>query len=310
MQDAGAPADERGAVARIEALSPGLDPDQLDIGVLEEGGEGPDRVRAAADAGDHAGRQRSLRGERLLAGLVADHALQVADQRRIGRRADGGADHVVGGGDARDPVADRGADRLLQRPRARLDRRDLGAEQAHPLDVGRLAAHVLGAHVDDALQPEQGAGGRGRDAVLAGAGLGDHPALAHPLREQSLADGVVDLVGAGVGEVLALQVDAAAGRLGEPLGQVERRRAADEVAKEPVELGAECLVGAGLVPARGELVERRDQGLRHVAAPVGTEALLDRSFTGPRGSRWSSARPRRRRRACGGPCARARPRRR
>ena len=46
---------------------------------------------------------------------------------------------------------------------------------------GPLAAHVLGAHVDDALEPEQRAGGGGRDAVLPGAGLGDHALLAHPL---------------------------------------------------------------------------------------------------------------------------------
>ena len=151
--------------------------------------------------------QRALGGERLLARLVADHPLQVADQGRIGRRADRGADHVVGRLDVGDPVADRGADRLLEGAGAGLDRRHLGAEQLHPLDVGRLAADVLGAHVDDALEAEQGAGGGGGDAVLAGAGLGDDPRLAHPLRQQRLADRVVDLVGAGVGEVLALQVD-------------------------------------------------------------------------------------------------------
>ena len=60
--------------------------------------------------------------------------------------------------------------------------RDLGAEQAHAIHVDRLAPHVLLAHVDDALQPEHRAHrGRG-DAVLAGAGLGDDPPLAHALR--------------------------------------------------------------------------------------------------------------------------------
>ena len=65
----------------------------------------------------------ALGGQRLLARLVADHPLQVADQRREGRRADRRADHVVGRLDVGDPVADRGADRLLQGPRAGLDRR-------------------------------------------------------------------------------------------------------------------------------------------------------------------------------------------
>ena len=152
------------------------------LGVVDERGEDPDRVRAAADAGDHPRRQRALGRQRLLARLVADHPLQVADQRREGRRADRRADHVVGRLDVGDPVADRRADRLLERAGAGLDRRHLGPEQPHPLDVGRLAADVLGAHVDDALEPEQRAGGRGGDAVLAGAGLGDDPRLAHPLR--------------------------------------------------------------------------------------------------------------------------------
>ena len=65
-------------------------------------------------------------------------------------------------------------------------------------DVQRLARHVLGAHVDDALEAEQRAGGGRRDAVLAGAGLGDDARLAHALGEQRLAERVVDLVRAGV----------------------------------------------------------------------------------------------------------------
>ena len=67
---------------------------------------------------------------------------------------------------------------------------------------------------------EQGGGGGGGDAVLAGAGLGDEPGLAHALGEQGLAEHVVDLVRAGVVEVLALEQQAEA----EPLGQVARTR--------------------------------------------------------------------------------------
>ena len=75
---------------------------------------------------------------------------------------------------------------------------DLGAEQPHAEDVQRLPRHVLGAHVDVALEPEQRAGGRRRHAVLSGAGLGDDAPLAHALGEQRLAERVVDLVRAGV----------------------------------------------------------------------------------------------------------------
>ena len=85
---------------------------------------------------------------------------------------------------------------------------DLGAEGVHAQDVRRLSADVLLAHEHDARQAQERAGGGRRDAVLAGAGLGDDPRLAEPSGEERLAEGVVDLVGARVGEVLALQVEA------------------------------------------------------------------------------------------------------
>ena len=136
--------------------------------------------------------------------------------------------------DVRDPVADRLARRLLERPRAELDRAHLGAEQPHPLDVRRLPAHVLGAHVDDAVEAEARADGRGRDAVLPRARLRDDPPLAEPAREQRLAERVVELVRAGVEQVLALQPEPLPGR--EALGPRERRRAAGVRGRELVEL--------------------------------------------------------------------------
>ena len=60
------------------------------------------------------------------------------------------------------------------------------------------------ALVDAALEAEHGAHGGGGHAVLAGAGLGDHAGLAHALDEQGLAERVVDLVRAGVVQILTL----------------------------------------------------------------------------------------------------------
>jgi hypothetical protein len=188
---------------RREALTARLDADQLDV-VADERDEGADRVRAAAHAGDHPVRQPPGALEQLPACLVPDAALQVAHHRRIGRRPDARSDHVVRRLDVRDPVANRRRHRLLQRPRAGVDAHHLGAEQPHALHVRLLAAHVLGAHVDDALQVEQRARRGRRDAVLARPGLGDHAWLAHAAGEQRLPQGVVDLVRAGVGEVFAL----------------------------------------------------------------------------------------------------------
>ena len=233
MQDTGA--------ARAEARGAGgLDADELDLRVVEEAGEHPDRIRAAADAGDHGVRQPAFGLEHLGARLTADDGLQLADDRRVGRRADAGADQVVGRLDVRDPVPDRLARRLLERLRAELDGPHLGTEEAHPLDVRRLPAHVLGAHVDDALESEAGADRRGRDTVLARAGLGDDPALAQPAREDCLAERVVQLVRAGVEEVFALEVEPLLGS--EPVGAGQRRRATRVVARELVELGGVALV--------------------------------------------------------------------
>ena len=95
-----------------------------------------------------------------------------------------------------------------------------------------------GAHVDAGLEPEQGAGHRGGDAVLAGAGLGDQPGLAHPPGEQRLAEHLVGLVGAAVEQVLALQIDARlAGAEVAAAGQ--RRRPAGIIGEQVGELGLE-----------------------------------------------------------------------
>ncbi len=215
--------------------------------LADEPGQQPDRVRAAADAGEREVRQAPLDGPQLGGRLVADPALQVADDRGIRVRTHRRAKDVVGRLDVRDPVAHRLVDRVLERGRARCHRADLGAQRAHAQDVGTLPLDVLGAHVHDARQVEQRAGRRGGHAVLAGAGLGDDPRLAQASGEERLAERVVDLVGTGVGEVLALEVQPEAwdgigagtrrggqpGRLGadgvgQSVGAVEGGRAAGE----------------------------------------------------------------------------------
>ena len=122
----------------------------------------------------------------------------------------------------------------------------LGAEHPHPGHVQRLPLGVLLAHVDDAVQAEQRARGRGGHAVLAGPGLGDHPLLAHPLGEQRLAEHIVDLVRAGVGQVLALEQHPAPAGLGREPGRLgEQRGPAGVPGEQGGELGLERRVGLG-----------------------------------------------------------------
>jgi hypothetical protein len=62
----------------------------------------------------------------------------------------------------------------------------------------------------------------------AGTGFGDDALLAHPLGQQGLADAVVDLVRAGVIQILALQIDLrAAPRFGETSREIQPAWAAD-----------------------------------------------------------------------------------
>src|SRR5262249_56192589 len=111
------------------------------------------------------------------------------------------------------------------------------------------------------------------------AGLGDDAPLAEPLREHRLAERVVELVRAGVEEVLALEVEALARR--EALAERERRRPARVGRQQVVQLGAEGIVGLRLAPALLELVAGRDQGLGDIAPAVFAECRPAHAFTAP-----------------------------
>ena len=199
------------------------------------------RVRPAADAGDQRVGQPALGLPHLLADLLADDRLEVADHRRIGVRAGHRADAVEGVAHVRHPVAQRVVHRVLERAAARRHRHHRRAEQPHAEDVGLLPLDVVRAHVDDALEPELGADGGGGDAVLARPGLGDDAGLAHAPGEDDLPEHVVDLVRAGVVQLVALEVDlGAAQALGQARREVEGRGPADVVGPEVVHLVPEA----------------------------------------------------------------------
>ncbi len=150
----------------------------------------------------------------------------------------------------------------------------LGAQQAHAEHVERLALHVDLAHVDDAVEPEQRSRGGGGDAVLARPRLGDQPLLAHPPRQQRLAEHVVDLVAAGVVEVLPLEQHAAAELGAEAPALGQDRRATGVVAEQVVELGPERRVGPGGRERGLELLARRHERLGDEPAAEPAEATV------------------------------------
>lgn len=146
------------------------------------------------------------------------------------------------------PVLHRRVHRILQHAGPGLHRMDLRPEQLHAVYVERLPLRIDLAHEDLALHAEERRHRSRRHAVLSRAGLRDEPLLPHTLRQQGLADAVVDLVRAGVIQVLPLQVDPDAQIGGHPLRLIEQRRPPRIV---PVQLLQLCqkgrIVFAGLV---------------------------------------------------------------
>ena len=175
----------------------------------DERREHPDRVRAAPDAGEHVVGVAAVLGlAELHAGLVADHPLQVPHQagERVG--SDDRADHVVGVPDARRPVAQRLVDGVLEGARpARDDHRPRPRAAASGRRWGP------GGCVSSSPMYTTHGSPNSAQAVAVATPCWPAPVSAMIRRlpeapgEQDLPDRVVDLVGAGVGEVLALQVD-------------------------------------------------------------------------------------------------------
>ena len=259
-------------LAGFQRFPRSLHANQLHLGLGDIGVKNSHGVGAAADAGDDGVGLASGKLLHLHDAFFADHRLEVAHHHRIGMRAGHCADDVEGVLDVGHPVAHRFVERVFQRARARLHRHDRGAEELHAVDVLRLALHVLGAHVHDALHAvARGHRGR-RDAVHAGAGLGDHARLAHATRKERLADGVVDLVRAGVVQILALDVDLRArALLGQALGVIDRARPPDIVLQLVAKLGFELRIPARRGIGVAQLLERLRQRLGNEHAAVGAE---------------------------------------
>mmetsp|Transcript_22518 Transcript_22518/g.54919 ORF Transcript_22518/g.54919 Transcript_22518/m.54919 type:complete len:681 (+) Transcript_22518:351-2393(+) len=276
------PGKSRRVPLRVDPVSGRLHSQQPHVRVFDKRMEHSDRVRSTAHAcQDEIGEfSRSL--QHLGARLAADDRLEVPDDRRERIRSDGRPHKVVGRPDVRHPVPHSLVDSVFQSPGTALNGDHLSPEHFHPEDVQGLPFHVRGPHVHDALHLKLGAGGCRCDPVLPGPSLCDDPVLAKPLRQERLGDGVVDLVGAGVVEVLSLEPDS--GALGlvlevllrvgrEPVRQVQRGRAPD-VGVERGALPDELRVVLHLGVHPFEFFQRLHQGLRDVPPPELPEPVL------------------------------------
>ena len=98
--------------------------------------------------------------------------------------------------------------------------------------------------------------------MLARAGFGDDPGLAHAAREQDLAEAIVDLVAAGMVQLVALEIDLGAAEvLRQSLGEIEGAGSAGVVLVEIGQFGPESRIILRLGIGGVQFQDQRHQGL-------------------------------------------------
>jgi len=220
-------------------------------------------------------RQTTVSGEKLLAGLVTDDRLEIADHLRKRVRADHRSDRVDVVVRILQVFLEGAVHCFLERRRAAGDGHQLAAEDLHLGDVGVFLLDVHLAHVDLAGDADQRAGGGQSDTMLAGTGLGDHLGLAHELGQQCLAQAMIDLVRAGVVQVFALQVNLRTTELlGQPPRMEDRARPAHIVGEQCGQFLLEILALADFLVGQVDVVHGLLEVRRDQLAAVGAEVSV------------------------------------
>src|ERR1700733_493525 len=201
----------------------------------------------------------------LLARLLADNFLKIADHLRIRMWPQHRAEQIMSGAHVCDPIAHRLIDRVLQRAAACLNANHFSAEKAHAKHIQPLPLHVFRAHIHRARKSQSRRHGCRRHAVLSRASLRNHSLFLHAHSKQALPDAVIDFVRAGVKQILAFQINLrAAEMLRQSRGELQRRRPPGEIVEQVVKFSAERFIAARLQISPLQLFERRHECLRDV----------------------------------------------
>ena len=100
--------------------------------------------------------------------------------------------------------------------------------------------------------------------MLTGSGFGDDSFLAHSLSQQNLTHRVVDLVGAGVVEVFAFEINSgSAAVFGQSLSKVERVWATNKGRQQLVEIGQEFRILLSLFVLSGQFFQSVHERFGH-----------------------------------------------
>ena len=268
----GAVAEGCGMFSRLDTQSCRLDAKHGNGWVGEKMVEKAHRIAPAAHTGNEKIRIPAFRFPDLAPGLLSDDHLEIAHHHGIGMRSRHRPYNIVGVSDSGHPVPDCLVHRILQGAASSLHRGDGGAEKLHAKHIQGLPVDVLGAHVDLAFQPEHGRGRGCGHPVLPCAGLRNDAGLFHATGKEHLAQGIVDLVGAGMAQILPLEVDPAAPEmLRQAPGEIEGGGPSRIVVQVVSELILEFPVLLCLEIGRLELLQGRHEGLGHIFPPVWPE---------------------------------------
>ena len=244
---------QRGRVTTcFHAFTGGFNADQTGFLKRDVGVKNAHGVGATTHTGQHrVGLQAVVHMGHLGDAFFANHALEIAHHHRVGVWACHGANDVKSVIHIGHPVTQGFVQGVFQGFAAGFHRHHGGTQELHAVNIGALAFHILAAHVDHAFQAITGTNGGGGNTVLTRAGFGNDARLAHALGQHGLADGVVDLVGTGVVQVFALQVNLRTTHFTAHAGSmVNGRGATDKMRQFRFELGDEggvvLVLGVGI----------------------------------------------------------------
>ncbi|KAI6756470.1 hypothetical protein HG530_012206 [Fusarium avenaceum] len=177
---------ESSAMSRgINTIATGLNTQKLNTGVILERVEHANGVAATTYTSNDGIWELSSLLEHLLLGLGTDDGLECSDDGGEGVRSDSRTDDVVGSVKVNDPGTKGFVDSISESLATSLDSNNLGTQQAHTENVEGLSS----------------------DTVLSSTSFSNNTLLSESSSEEKLAQCVVDLVAAGMVQVLTLEPD-------------------------------------------------------------------------------------------------------
>ena len=114
--------------------------------------------------------------------------------------------------------------------------------------------------------------------MLSGAGFRDHALLAHALRQQSLADAVIDLMGARVIQIFSLEINLSGVPVsGQSLGMIERRGPARIIPQQMIETRVKPRIVLRFPISRFQFFQRMHERFGDILPAVHTKMTVHMS---------------------------------